>query len=99
MARVHIVSVKCQLSTHQTRAHGSSQGHCERSKQSSGSSGSNATKTMEAAILREKRIKRWPRAWKYDLIHKENPTWRDIAEDFGFAPLSLMKAGPGSRPG
>jgi predicted GIY-YIG superfamily endonuclease len=24
---------------------------------------------MERAIVREKRIKRWPRAWKYDLIH------------------------------
>ena len=45
--------------------------------------------TMEQAFLREKRIKRWPRAWKYDLIHRENPTWRDLAEDFGFPPLSL----------
>lgn len=45
--------------------------------------------TMESAILREKRIKRWPRAWKYDLIHKENPTWRDLAEDLGFEALPL----------
>ena len=44
---------------------------------------------MEAAIVREKRIKRWPRAWKYDLIHERNPTWRDLAEDFGFDPLPL----------
>ena len=35
--------------------------------------------TMESAILREKRIKRWSRAWKYGLIHKDNPTWRDLA--------------------
>jgi putative endonuclease len=55
--------------------------------------------TMESAILREKRIKRWSRAWKYDLIHKDNPTWRDLAEDFGFEPLLLEKADPGSRPG
>ncbi len=55
--------------------------------------------TMESAILREKRIKRWSRTWKYDLIHKENPTWRDLAEDFGFDPLPQGKAGPGSRPG
>jgi putative endonuclease len=40
--------------------------------------------TMESAILREKRIKRWPRACKYDLIHEGNPAWRDLAEDFGF---------------
>ena len=55
--------------------------------------------TMEAALLREKRIKRWPRAWKYDLIHKENPTWRDLAEDFGCEPLAKVKADRGSRPG
>ena len=45
--------------------------------------------TMESAILREKRVKRWPRSWKYDLIHERNPTWRDLAEDLGFAPLPL----------
>jgi len=44
---------------------------------------------MDSAILREKRIKRWPRSWKYDLIHADNPTWRDLAEDFGFQPLPL----------
>ena len=48
-----------------------------------------AHETMEQAIIREKRIKRWPRAWKYDLIHSINPTWRDLAEDFGFPPLPL----------
>jgi putative endonuclease len=45
--------------------------------------------TMESAIEREKRIRRWPRAWKYDLIHRDNPTWRDLAEDWGFPPLAL----------
>jgi putative endonuclease len=45
--------------------------------------------TMEQGIQREKQIKRWPRAWKYDLIHSVNPTWRDLAEDFGFEPLPL----------
>jgi putative endonuclease len=45
--------------------------------------------TMETAILREKRIKRWSREWKYDLIHEHNSTWRDLAEDFGFPPLPL----------
>ena len=44
---------------------------------------------METAILREKRIKRWSRAWKYDFIHSINPAWRDLAEDFGFDPLPL----------
>lgn len=43
--------------------------------------------TMEHAILREKRIKKWNRAWKLSLIEKDNPDWRDLAEDFGFEPL------------
>jgi putative endonuclease len=44
--------------------------------------------SMEQAILREKRIKRWHRAWKLDLIERDNPGWRDLAEDMGFAPLA-----------
>jgi len=47
--------------------------------------------TMESAIRREKSIKRWSRQWKYDLIAKDNPTWRDLAEDFGFEPLPLSQ--------
>ena len=43
--------------------------------------------TMENAIIREKRIKKWNRAWKLELIEASNPNWRDLAEDFGFGPL------------
>lgn len=43
--------------------------------------------TMEHAIVREKRIKKWNRAWKLRLIEESNPQWRDLAEDFGFGPL------------
>ena len=32
----------------------------------------------EAAILREKRIKEWQRAWKIRLIEERNPHWRDL---------------------
>lgn len=42
---------------------------------------------MEEAILREKRLKKWNRAWKLELIEAGNPEWRDLAEDFGFDPL------------
>ena len=45
--------------------------------------------TMDSAISREKRIKKWNRAWKLELIEGANPEWRDLAEDFGFAPLTL----------
>lgn len=30
------------------------------------------------AIRREKRIKRWRRAWKIELIESRNPDWRDL---------------------
>jgi putative endonuclease len=43
--------------------------------------------TMDNAIQREKRIKKWYRKWKLELIETGNPGWRDLAEDFGFAPL------------
>jgi putative endonuclease len=43
--------------------------------------------TMESAILREKRIKKWNRAWKLELIEKDNPDWRDLAQDLGLEPL------------
>lgn len=31
-------------------------------------------------ILREKRIKRWARTWKLELIEKFNPHWQDLYE-------------------
>ena len=34
--------------------------------------------TMEAAILREKQLKKWKRSWKLELIEGENPMWRDL---------------------
>ena len=43
--------------------------------------------TMENAIVREKRIKKWLRVWKLELIESDNLGWRDLAEDLGFAPL------------
>jgi putative endonuclease len=30
------------------------------------------------AILREKRMKKWNRPWKIELIEKNNPEWRDL---------------------
>jgi putative endonuclease len=32
----------------------------------------------ENAIKREKRLKKWPRAWKISLIEKDNPDWNDL---------------------
>jgi putative endonuclease len=49
--------------------------------------------------LREKQLKNWRREWKTALIEEANPTWRDLAEEFGFDPLAGQKVDPGSSPG
>ena len=36
--------------------------------------------SAEAAITREKQIKKWKRAWKLDLIEQSNPKWIDLYE-------------------
>lgn len=41
------------------------------------------TDDVAAAIAREKQIKGWARKKKIALIEKDNPGWRDLAEDFG----------------
>ena len=37
--------------------------------------------TMLDAILREKQIKKWRRAWKLRPIEEANPQWRDLYDD------------------
>jgi putative endonuclease len=36
---------------------------------------------VHEAIAYEKRLKRWHRTWKIDLIQKHNPEWRDLYDD------------------
>jgi len=58
--------------------------------------------SMEAAIAREKQLKRWRRDWKRNLIERENPMWNDLAVGLGLEPLAVMTGGavdPGTRPG
>lgn len=38
------------------------------------------------AIVREKRIKKWNRAWKLALIEKENPNWCDLYDELREKP-------------
>ena len=33
---------------------------------------------MQSAIEREKRLKRWNRIWKIELIERSNPAWEDL---------------------
>ncbi|GAA0649559.1 GIY-YIG nuclease family protein [Brevundimonas lenta] len=50
---------------------------------------------IDQAILREKRIKRWLREWKFALVEENNPRWADLYGELRATP------GPGSasRPG
>jgi len=46
------------------------------------------TDDMTAAIASDKRIKKWPRDWKKNLIERDNPAWEDLAAGLGFEPLA-----------
>ena len=36
---------------------------------------------VHEALAREKAIKKWRRAWKLQLIERDNPEWRDLSGD------------------
>jgi len=38
------------------------------------------TPDLDSALVREKRIKKWNRAWKIELIEEMNPYWNDLYE-------------------
>jgi putative endonuclease len=37
------------------------------------------TEDINAAILREKQLKKWNREWKNELIERDNPEWIDLS--------------------
>ena len=41
---------------------------------------------IEQAIQREKRLKKWNRAWKISLIEKDNPSWNDLYPGIAGSP-------------
>ncbi|MBR5413101.1 MAG: GIY-YIG nuclease family protein [Fibrobacter sp.] len=42
------------------------------------------------AIAREKRLKRWNRQWKINLIEKTNANWIDLSESIGITEKNLI---------
>ena len=36
------------------------------------------SESIESAIAYEKKLKRWRREWKIEMIEKQNPEWRDL---------------------
>ena len=53
--------------------------------------------TIDAAIARERQLKEWRRAWKVELIERQNFHWDDLAVGFGFEPLPGREMDPGFR--
>lgn len=39
-----------------------------------------AHQDIREAIKKEKQLKRWRRAWKVELIEKDNPDWKDLTD-------------------
>ena len=39
------------------------------------------TPDINAAIAREKQLKKWKRQWKIELIERHNPNWNDLYPD------------------
>ncbi|PIR87354.1 MAG: excinuclease ABC subunit C [Candidatus Harrisonbacteria bacterium CG10_big_fil_rev_8_21_14_0_10_49_15] len=44
------------------------------------------TGSVEAAIRREKQLKKWNRAWKIRKIEEQNPEWRDLSKGWRLDP-------------
>ena len=40
------------------------------------------TNDINTALQREKRLKKWNREWKLELIEAVNPYWNDLAKDW-----------------
>lgn len=54
--------------------------------------------SMESAIVREKQIKKWRRAWKLQVIDAFNPSWRGLWPDIiGEVPKADVHGFPRSR--
>ena len=49
--------------------------------------------TREEAFFRERRMKKWNRAWKIELIERFNPSWADLIDD----PNTQKTLGPRFR--
>ena len=38
--------------------------------------------TKHERLVRERQLKKWKRAWKIELIEKNNPNWKDLSEEW-----------------
>jgi hypothetical protein len=54
--------------------------------------------SVAAAIARETEIKKWRREKKIALIAQKNPTWEDLAAEWGRAAVMRVDGKAGSSP-
>jgi putative endonuclease len=54
--------------------------------------------SVAAAIARETEIKKWRRKKKVALIIQKNPTWEDLAEEWGKPAMMRVEVKAGSSP-
>ena len=52
-----------------------------------------STNNVTVAITREKRMKKWKRQWKINLIEERNPNWDDLSEGFSYSSDPLPAQG------
>ena len=57
------------------------------------------TSDIQAALQREKQLKKWNRKWKLDLIESVNPKWKDLSKDWipAFAGMTLSRQASRNR--
>lgn len=53
--------------------------------------------SMQAALAREKALRRWRRGWKVSLVEASNPDWRDLAPRVAATREAATPAAP-ARP-
>jgi hypothetical protein len=55
--------------------------------------------TIDDCVAHEKRLKRWLRDWKFTLIERGNPEWRDLCDEFLRPWPRKEEAGPRLKAG
>jgi len=54
--------------------------------------------TRDSAFIRERRIKKWNRLWKLEMIERTNPGWHDLLDEMNlYVPLVKKPGSPPSR--
>ena len=53
--------------------------------------------SMDEAILREKQVKAWRRAWKIEMIEAMNPDWRDLLDTIDVLATLVNETPPHRR--